>query len=63
MARVLTVTTGAQRLDNLKAATEAEGGDSRFWFATADEATDPAKLLTEKIWYQAGSTDRFALLN
>lgn len=61
-ARVLTVTTGSQRLYHLKAVTEREGGSSRFLFATSADATDADKLLTAKIWHQAGATECVALL-
>lgn len=54
--RVLTVTTGAMRLANLKAVTEEEGGRSRYWFTTADALT-PATALQEPIWYKAGSSE------
>lgn len=58
---VLTVTTGERRLLNMKQATEAVGGDFRFWFTTFDQIT-PAQVLTEPIWYQAGNDARHALL-
>lgn len=53
--RVLTVTTGAQRLENLKAITEAEGGGRRFWFTTYEQLTSETAL-SAPIWAVAGST-------
>lgn len=54
--RVLTVTTGATRLVNLKAVTEEEGGRSRYWFTTTDALT-PATAFAEPIWHKAGSPE------
>lgn len=73
---VLTVTTSERRLAHLKAATEAAGGDHRFWFTTFDQVTQKSQLanhgmqqmtynaglLTEPIWQQAGSTSRYRLI-
>lgn len=61
-ARVLTVTTGEERLAHLKTATETVGGDGRFRFTTFDEATDPDTVLSAPIWRKAGADGRFALL-
>lgn len=72
-ARVLTITSGAGRLQNIKQACEAvfeelanSGEDTRdqgrFWFATFDEALDPTKLLSKPIWQVAGSDTPRALL-
>ena len=52
--RVLTITTSARRLANLKGATEDEGGERRFWFTTAD-ALNPETALGSPIWHIAGS--------
>ena len=45
--RLLTVTTTARRLENLKNATERAGGDHYFWFTTRDNVDfwQPQKLL------------------
>lgn len=51
--RVLTVTTSQARLANLKEATEAEGGRSRYWFATATDLR-PETALAAPIWLKAG---------
>ncbi|MCB0171323.1 MAG: replication-relaxation family protein [Anaerolineae bacterium] len=51
--RVLTVTTGQTRLNNLKRITEQSGGRGRFWFTTF-EAMKPEAVLTEPIWHKAG---------
>lgn len=61
-ARVLTVTTSAARREHLKQATEREGGDRRFRFAIFGEASDPDKVLSEKIWHTAGSHAPASLL-
>lgn len=58
--RVLTVTTGPTRLENLKRITEDAGGGSLFWFTTFDEARRET-ILGEPIWSYAGSEDRHTL--
>ncbi len=58
--RVLTVTTGQERLQNLKAATEHADGKTRYWFTTIDELT-PETALDVPIWQIAGRPGRFAL--
>jgi hypothetical protein len=58
--RVLIVTTRERRLQNLKAITEKAGGRGRFWFTTFDQVT-PQKVLTDFIWYKAGSNQLHAL--
>jgi len=52
---ILTVTTSAERLANLKRVTENAGGESLFWFTTFDKATSEA-ILTKPIWQLAGKT-------
>lgn len=56
-ARVLTITTGEQRLNNLLQVTErtAEEYQDAFYFSTFGEALEPSKLLTTPIWKVAGS--------
>lgn len=51
--RVLTVTTGRERLENLKHITEGASGKSMFWFTTYD-ALAAQPLLTSPIWAVAG---------
>jgi hypothetical protein len=51
--RVLTVTTGAGRLENLQQITEQAGGKNIFWFTTFD-ALIGQSLLTSPIWNMAG---------
>lgn len=58
--RVLTVTTGQTRLENLKRITEQAGGKERFWFTTFDRLT-PQTVLTEPIWQKAGTAGQFRL--
>jgi hypothetical protein len=58
--RILTVTTGQKRLENLKRITEQAGGRGRFWFSTFDQVS-PETILTKPIWYKAGQTGRFCL--
>lgn len=49
--RVLTVTTGAKRLTNLKKATKAAGGGIHFWFTTAQHVNIwQPKVLLEPVW-------------
>jgi hypothetical protein len=42
--RVLTVTTGAERLAHLKQAAEAVGGTAQFWFTTFDRVVQVQKV-------------------
>lgn len=59
--RVLTVTTSAKRLANLKRATEAVGGEFHFWFTTAEHISiyRPETLL-EPVWSVATSEKKQA---
>ena len=50
--RVLTVTTGPKRLENLRQTTQAVGGGSLFWFTTLALA-QPATVLSDAIWQRA----------
>jgi len=59
--RVLTVTTTQKRLEHLRQATEAAGGQNRFWFTTFDQVT-PETVLTAPIWQVAGADKCYALL-
>ncbi len=59
--RVLTVTPGEQRRDNLKTATEQVGGEHHFWFATLGDIT-PATVLSKTIWHVADSREIYALI-
>lgn len=52
--RVLTVTTSAERLANMKRVTEEAGGKTWFWFATYDTLADPADVLHRPSWFMAG---------
>lgn len=47
--RILTVTTTAQRLENLKKATEQAGGKELFWFTTMDQVS-PSNVFLGPIW-------------
>jgi hypothetical protein len=58
--RILTVTTGQKRLENLKRITEQAGGRGRFWFTTFDALTSET-VLTEPIWFKAGKEGHFRL--
>lgn len=59
--RVLTVTTSATRCQNLKKATEAHGGRSRYWFTTEDDIV-PATALRAPIWRAAGKEKALVLV-
>ena len=61
-ARILTITTGEKRLENLKVATEKAEGSDIFWFATMTDALDSTRLLSEPIWKVAGSEGQRSLL-
>ena len=58
---VLTVTTSLARLEQMKAATEEVGGDSRFLFTTFENAQADT-LLTGEIWHRAGHEETYSLL-
>jgi len=59
--RVLTVTTGAVRLENLKKVTE-EVGDARwFWFGLLSEL-GAETILSAPVWQQAGTEAKQALI-
>lgn len=58
--RVLTITTGERRLANLKEATEAEGGEKRYWFTTA-RALTPEAAIESPIWHMASSAELVSL--
>ena len=47
--RILTVTTTAQRLENLKETTHKAGGGELFWFTTFDEVS-ASSVFFEPIW-------------
>lgn len=51
--RVLTVTTGKRRLENLKLVTEESGGKARFWFTTFEQVQS-SDVLVDPIWQVAG---------
>lgn len=59
--RVLIVTTGETRCRNLKRATEAVGGRSRYWFTT-DGQISPAEVLQAPIWQAAGKEQSLVLV-
>ena len=58
---VLTVTTSAQRMANLKAVAETCGAGEEFWFTTFDQVT-PRSVLERPIWEIAGQDGRFSLV-
>lgn len=58
--RVLTVTTSPRRLESLKTATEATGGQNRYWFTT-EEALSAETALEASIWHKAGSSEPVSL--
>jgi len=59
--RVLTVTTGAKRLENLRQTTQAVGGGALFWFTTLAQA-QPAAVLAGAIWQRARMEGRHSLI-
>lgn len=59
--RVLTVTSGPKRLENLKEEAEQAGGGRVFWFTTGDLVTAEG-VLTEPVWTVAGGTGFEALI-
>lgn len=55
--RVLTVTTSAERLANMKRVTEEAGGKTWFWFSTYAALADPAEMLHRPSWFMAGQAE------
>lgn len=51
--RILTVTTGQKRLENLLAITQEVGGKARFWFTTFERILH-ADVLVDPIWNVSG---------
>lgn len=58
--RVLTVTTSAERLANMKRVTEEAGGQTWFWFSTYAALADPAVVLHRPTWLMAGQAGAVA---
>ena len=59
--RVLTVTTGPERLANMRRITaQVPGAGPWFWFATYEAISDPARLFHEPLWLMAGGEERAA---
>lgn len=54
--RVLTVTSGPKRLENLKEAAEKVQGGRVFWFTTLEQVTAP-HVLSALIWHVAGQAE------
>ena len=59
--RVLTVTSGPKRLENLKAEAEEARGGRVFWFTTSDLVTDKTVLMGA-IWQITGSNELASLI-
>ena len=73
-ARLVTVTSSALRLHNLKKATEEvfrqlrelgedASAQNRFWFTLLDDNPDPAQFLTSPLWSIAGSDEMRSLMD
>jgi hypothetical protein len=58
--RVLTVTTSAERLANMKRVTEEAGGQTWFWFSTYAALADPVEMLHRPTWFMAGQAEPVA---
>lgn len=59
--RVLIVTSGPKRLENLREEAEQAGGGRVFWFTTSDQVTQE-RVLTYPIWMIAGVLNREAFV-
>jgi len=59
--RVLTVTSGPKRLENLKAEAEEARGGRVFWFTTSDELSANT-VLQSRIWLVTGQTNSECLI-
>lgn len=55
--RVLTVTTGPDRLENMLATTLASGGATWFWFSTFSTLRASGTPLMKPVWRMTGSPD------
>lgn len=55
--RVLTVTTGDQRLTHLKEVTEKAGGKHWFWFTTYKAIQEPKHALFHPVWHMTGTDE------
>jgi hypothetical protein len=51
--RILTVTTTAQRMDNLRRTTSQAGGGDLFWFSILDQIT-ASQVFSSPVWHLAG---------
>lgn len=54
--RVVTITKGSKRLENLMQATKSVGGKRRFWFAVQTELTTDT-ILAAPVWRVAGQEE------
>lgn len=59
--RVLTVTSGPKRLENLREEAEQAGGGRVFWFTTSDQIA-PETILSMPIWSLAEKSDLATLI-
>lgn len=59
--RVLTITSGQKRLENLKKITEDAGGKRAFWFTTVKDVHS-SSVLHAPLWYIAGETKQRSLI-
>ena len=59
--RVLTVTSGPKRLENLKAETEEARGGRVFWFTTSDLVL-PDTVLRHRVWLTVGGKEASELI-
>jgi DNA-binding MarR family transcriptional regulator len=59
--RVVTVTNGVKRLENLKTVTEDAKGKHQFWFALASDLT-PDIVLSASVWQIAGEMEKQPLI-
>jgi hypothetical protein len=59
--RILTITTGEKRVDNLKMITERVGGANRYWFTWMKQCT-PDTILSKEIWQIASREGLYSLM-
>lgn len=60
--RVLIITTGPRRAENLRIVTEGLGGDIEFWFSDFT-AVNPASIFSDPIWKVAGYEGEYSLFD
>ncbi len=59
--RILIVTTGSKRCENLRRAIASVGGGDRYWLTTFDKAI-PSEIYTASVWHKPAEEGTFSFL-